>query len=53
MTVRELINTLLTYDADERIDFLLYEESEKVIEITEVSRQSNLPWIGLKEIERG
>ena len=42
MTVRELINALLTFNADETIDFIL---DDKDIIIQEFGHYSNLPYI--------
>lgn len=50
MTVRELINILLNYEADEVIDFfLLKEDYTPRIIIKEVSKESDLPYIEFKE----
>ena len=43
MTVRELINILLNYDADETIDFL--DKDEEPMEIVCKSFYNDLPWI--------
>lgn len=51
MTVRELINILLNYEADEVIDFfLLKEDYTPRIIIKEVSKESDLPYIEFKEV---
>ena len=51
MTVRELINILLNYEADETIDFfLLKEDYTPRIIIKEVSKESDLPYIEFKEV---
>lgn len=51
MTVRELINILLNYEADEIIDFfLLKEDYTPRIVIKEVSQESDLPYIEFKEV---
>ena len=43
MTVRELINTLLDYDADETIDFV--NENSITLEIKEFGKYADLPYI--------
>lgn len=51
MTVRELINILLNYEADEVIDFfLLKEDYTPRIIIKEVGKESDLPYIEFKEV---
>ena len=51
MTVRELINILLNYEADEVIDFfLLKEDYTPRIIIKEISKESDLPYIEFKEV---
>lgn len=47
MTVRELINALLTFDADETIDFVI---DDKDIIIKEFGHYSDLPYIEFKEV---
>ena len=49
MTVRELINALLAFDADEKIDFYLCGKDIKDIEIKEFGHWSDLPYIEFKE----
>ena len=44
MTVREFINILLKYEADEEIDFL-FEDMQHPLTIKEVGRFSDLPFI--------
>lgn len=46
MTVKELINALLTFDADETIDFAL---DDKDIIIKEFGHYSDLPYIIFEE----
>ena len=48
MTVRELINALLAFDADETIDFAL---DDKDIIIKEFGRYADLPYIIFTEDE--
>ena len=48
MTVRELINALLAFNADETIDFVF---DDKDIIIQEFGHYSNLPYIIFKEDE--
>lgn len=48
MTVRELINALLAFNADETIDFVL---DDKDIIIQEFGHYSNLPYIIFTEDE--
>ena len=43
MTVRELINILLDYDADETIDFV--NENSITLEIKEFGKYADLPYI--------
>jgi len=49
MTVRELINALLTFDADETIYFYLCDKDTKDIIIKEFGHWSDLPYIEFKE----
>lgn len=51
MTVRELINILLMYDADEHIDFYIRNDDSKEneLDIIDFSEQSDLPWIDFIE----
>ena len=49
MTVRELINALLIFDADTEIEFYLCGENLKDIEVKEFGNWSDLPYIEFKE----
>lgn len=49
MTVKELINALLKYDADEIIDFV--DEEAIPFTIVEMGKYSDLPYIMLKQEE--
>ena len=46
MTVRELINILIDYDADETIDFV--NENNITLEIKEFGKYAELPYIMLQ-----
>lgn len=49
MTVRELINALLAFDADTEIEFYLCGKDTKDIIIKEFGHWSDLPYIEFKE----
>ena len=49
MTVRELINILINYDADETIDFYLGKNDDDTLEISDCAYDRDLPWIEFKK----
>ena len=49
MTVRELINKLLDYDADEQIE-LYYENGKHRLQIADRACDYKYPWIAFEEV---
>ena len=47
MTVRELINELITFDVDEEIQF--FDEKEKMLKIIDIGIDPSLPYIQFKK----
>ena len=47
MTVRELINALITFDVDEEIQF--FDEKEKMLKIIDMGIDPSLPYIQFKK----
>ena len=43
MTVRELINTLITFDVDEEIQF--FDEKEELLTVKDIGIDPSLPYI--------
>lgn len=50
MTVRDLINELLRFDVDEKIQF--FDEKEKILIIKNIGTDSSLPYIQFKKERR-
>lgn len=47
MTVRDLINELLRFDADEEIQF--FDEKEKMLKVKDIGIDPSLPYIQFKK----